>query len=365
MKSKASLISTLAVFLLIIFGFALCGLFQPDGAVSSSERRKLQQMKAPTVESVMNGKWFQGFDKYASDQFPLRDGFRGISAQTRLNLMLQKDNKGLYVENGVVFKSDYPLVPSNIENFAAKTNQVYENYIAGKAGHYWVSVIPDKGHFDVSDHLVTDAKAVADIFVRDLRDAEYIDIFPGLSLDSYYRTDTHWSQDKLFQVMELLGKDMGFTPPEIGDYTAKSLSPFYGVYWGQSALNPQPDTLTYLTNAVIEAAIVENTDKPQMTHVYDREAFSSEDSYNLFLSGGTPLTTVTSPLSRTDKELVIFRDSFGSSIGPLFLEEYRKVTLVDLRYFAASLLPDYVDFEGADVLVLYSSLILNSNILLK
>ena len=67
------------------------------------------------------------------------------------------------------------------------------------------------------------------------------------------------------------------------------------------------------------------------------------------------------PDAETDRELILFRDSFGSSIAPLLLHNYKKITLVDTRYVRPSLLGKLVDFEGADVLFLYSTLILNQS----
>ena len=59
-------------------------------------------------------------------------------------------------------------------------------------------------------------------------------------------------------------------------------------------------------------------------------------------------------------------DSFGSAISPLFLEGYSKITLIDLRYVASQLLPEFVTFhENQDVLFLYSTSLLNSGMLLK
>ena len=40
---------------------------------------------------------------------------------------------------------------------------------------------------------------------------------------------------------------------------------------------------------------------------------------------------------------------------------YRKVTLVDTRYVDPKLLSNYVNFQNADVLFLYSTLVLNSS----
>ena len=58
----------------------------------------------------------------------------------------------------------------------------------------------------------------------------------------------------------------------------------------------------------------------------------------------------------------MFRDSFGSSIAPLFMENYNKITLIDLRYISSDILNNYIKFENQDVLFLYSVVILNQNI---
>ena len=66
-----------------------------------------------------------------------------------------------------------------------------------------------------------------------------------------------------------------------------------------------------------------------------------------------------------DNRLILFRDSFGSSIAPYFLEQYREITLVDIRYVSPQRLGKLVDFADCDVLFLYSSLVLNNSETLK
>ena len=83
--------------------------------------------------------------------------------------------------------------------------------------------------------------------------------------------------------------------------------------------------------------------------------------YDVFLSGATPLVTVTSPLADTDRALVIFRDSYGSSLAPLLLDGYAKIILADVRYVTTAYLGQFVDFsEVDDVLLLYSTTVVNS-----
>lgn len=349
---------TIAVFLFIIAGFCLWGIISPDSETSKPERRKLAQAPVLSVGSVMDGSYFSGLDKYLADQFPLRDAFRSLNAGFRLGAFSQSDVNSLYVENGVIFKNGYPVNEKNVIKFAEAANKVYREHIEGRAANYYACVIPDKEFY--SSHLKADAGEIADIFQHNLEGARYIDIFKGLSIESYYKTDTHWSQDKLLPVMDILGKEMGFEAAK--NYEVQTLSPFYGVYWGQLALDLPGEELKYLTNSTIEQSIVSNIEKPGMKQVYDAEAFEGVDGYDVFLSGATPLISIVSPLAETDKELVLFRDSFGSSIAPLFLNHYSKVTLVDLRYLSPDILGEYVDCTGKDVLVLYSALILNSSI---
>ena len=85
----------------------------------------------------------------------------------------------------------------------------------------------------------------------------------------------------------------------------------------------------------------------------------------MFLSGSLPLLTITNQAAETDRELILFRDSFGSSIAPLLTSGYRKITLVDIRYLHPDVLNRYIEFDGQDVLFLYSTLVLNHSETLK
>ena len=87
--------------------------------------------------------------------------------------------------------------------------------------------------------------------------------------------------------------------------------------------------------------------------------------YEMFLSGPISLMEINNPSAKTERELVIFRDSFGSAIAPLLAEGYSKITLVDIRYISSNYIGQLVDFEDADVLFLYSTLVLNNSEMFK
>ena len=85
----------------------------------------------------------------------------------------------------------------------------------------------------------------------------------------------------------------------------------------------------------------------------------------MFLSGSRSLLTIENPAAENDRELIVFRDSFGSSIVPLLVQGYARVTLVDVRYIQIDMLDRFLEFKGQDVLFLYSTLVLNNSSTIK
>mgnify|MGYP002405134674 FL=1 len=127
----------------------------------------------------------------------------------------------------------------------------------------------------------------------------------------------------------------------------------------------EPDRINYVTSDSIEGAAVYNYENGSTGGVYNFDKLQSKDPYEFFLSGACALMTIDSPSSDNDKNLVIFRDSYASSIIPYFIGAYSKITLVDTRYIEPSLLSEYVDFSNCDVLFLYSTMVLNESSVLR
>ena len=107
------------------------------------------------------------------------------------------------------------------------------------------------------------------------------------------------------------------------------------------------------------------TGTPVSVELYDMGKAEGKDPYEMFLSGTQPLLIIENPDAGTEKELILFRDSFGSSLAPLLAEGYAKITVVDTRYVSGSLLGELIEFEDQDVLFLYSTMLLNNSLAFK
>ncbi len=348
---------------IIFVGCLLC-IVLPKDTYSQSERREFAKFPGLSVSSIIKGDFMKKFEEYASDAFPFRDEFRSLKAYFSYYILGQKDNNGIYVHNGYIGSVDYPYNKESVEYAASRFGYIYDSFLQNSK--VYLSVIPDKNTFLAEDagvlHIDTD-KLVADIREA-MPYAEYIDIFPTLSIEDYYRTDSHWKQENITDTAEVLAKGMNVTLCDEREIFRSSL-PFYGVYYGQAALNLPYDTIAYLTSPVIDNMKAYDGQNNKDIPVYDIERVSGRDPYETFLSGPLSLVTVENPLCDNDRELVIFRDSFGSAIAPLLAEGYSKVTLIDIRYININYIKDLVDFDGTDVLFLYSTSVLNNSETIK
>jgi len=353
-------------FLLVLVGLFLLNLISPPQAISFSERRKLQQFPAFSFAKLVNRKWFKEFERYSLDQFFGREQLRQLKAVTVFHLFRQKDNNGIYFLNGHLFKMEYPLREQSVIKAAQKFNNIAQTYLQGMNVFY--AIIPDKNYFAAAPngYPALDYRRLVELMQQNIEKMQYIDLFSCLSLSDYYRTDLHWRQECLQPVVAQLAHSIGL-PPTVAEveYTTVVKYPFYGAYFGQAALPLAPEELIYLTNAAIEDAVVYYYDNKEYGKVYAAEKFGQIDSYDLFLSGAVALLTIENPQAHTDRELIIFRDSYGSSLAPLLLAGYRKITLVDLRYLAANKLGEFIEFKNQDVLFLYNTLILNHSEMLS
>jgi hypothetical protein len=345
----------------LAFTLSLLFVVLPKSGYSDSERRPLEKFPEISWESIVSGKFMGKFDTYSVENFPFRDGFRGIKALASKYLFMQLENNDLYVDkDGYVVKIQFPNEES-VDNAVKKLNVLYEKYLKDSNAKVYLSIVPDKNYFADDFRLKPDYAAMVDTVKNGMSYAQYVDLFSVLEIDDYYKTDTHWKQEALVPAAKQLANAMGVQLS--GDFTEHTASEsFNGVYVGQAALPLKPDTIKYLTNDAIDRAVItlyDNNIAGEEMPMYDETKLDGKDGYEFFLGGGNlGLIKITDPDAQTDRKLVIFRDSYGSAIAPLLTGAYSEITVIDTRRVNPMVLGMFVDFTDADVLFLYSSLVL-------
>lgn len=95
---------------------------------------------------------------------------------------------------------DYSLQENSLNYALSCFQSVYENYLEGTDVSIYASVAPDKGYFlaEPTGHLSMDYEKLLKEFAAGMSFSRYISLTNTLHLTDYYKTDSHWRQEKSF-----------------------------------------------------------------------------------------------------------------------------------------------------------------------
>lgn len=354
-------------FLIILIMGMVAETLLPDQEFSYTERRRLAQFPEVSWESILENDYSESLETYLLEQFPGRDWFRMIKAEVDVRVLGKSDSNGYVRIEEHLFEIQISSDEEQVENAVELFQEIAMTYFQDSNVYY--AVIPDKNYFVDTipqyDYENVD-KILEDAFDMGIK----IDLWDTLSLEDYYKTDLHAKQEALIPLANELLIGMGATEKRIdGDYEiVVATEEFYGGYSANSAYYTEADILYYLENKTIQEATVYDYETNTVGPVYTLDKLGEMDDYDMFLGGARALLTIQNPNAETGKRLLIFRDSYGSSIAPLLLDEYQEITVVDLRYVSANYAMELLEIESNqeglydDVLFLYQvQLLYNSN----
>ena len=383
MKNKIYIVGIIA-FLLVWLGLTGAAWFGAPEAVSMTERRELAQ--APTLNwetivakdvldssgNIKEARSYKSlFEDYVLDQFPLRDRFRQVKAIFSNYVMQQMDDNNYYIADGYAAELVYPMDEPRLNLNLKILTQICQDNL--KNNKIYSAVVPDKGYFlaEENGYLTLDYQEMFQKIQAGLpENVTHIDLTEVLSVEDYYRTDTHWRQEKIVPAAQKIAETMGTKVQTEEEYTAQKVeNPFYGVYYGFAALPMDPETMYLMQSEMLSGCTVsfgEFTEGKVVwnpAQFYDLSKAESNDLYDIFFSGNQALIQIVNPKSSGAKELVVFGDSFARSLVPLLAQGYRKITVIDLRLTKYTVLDQVMQFTPRqDVLFLYSTLSYNKSI---
>lgn len=357
MSDKIKDIVVTIIFLFTIIALFLINIIKEDTDISVAERRKLATMPELTTKSLFDGTYFKKFDSYVTDQFVERDAFRKIKIDIELSTKGEYNN--LYLYDDYIIEEIFPLNSNSINNLTNKINYIKDTYLNDNSNIYY-TIIPDKNYFVNNGNLKLDYNKLQDMMKSNLTNLNYINIFDKLTLDNYYKTDTHWKEEDLFNVANTIANQMNFDITN-NNNVVNTITTFKGSYAGRLSVTKDIDTIKTISNPSTLNSSVYNYETKKYTDIYDYTKINSLDKYDIYLSGAVPIIDIINNNTSSDKELIVFRDSYGSSLIPLLIEGYKKITVIDIRYISSKILNKYIDFNDQDVLFMYSILTINNS----
>ncbi|MET3196645.1 DHHW family protein [Gottfriedia sp. OAE603] len=342
----------------ILFGSFFLTMVLPDRKVSVIENRSLATKPVLTGESFKSGKYFDEYETYHSDQYPLRNKMLEINGLFKYKMIDQKiaeigPKKYYRSNNGFIIQQNSNQNPTTLVNeLKGLTSELSKKNIP-----VFYSIIPHKSVFFETE-LPTYLPSYGKESVKKLRDG--LESVPSLHLidvekelrkqpkeEIYFKTDHHWNTKGAFIGYQKIVSELNKTLPEIGDpiskdtfkFEKKGLA-FNGSYARSTTLSfvTESDQMIVPTNDIISPTVKACIDKDNKCDdpVFFPEKLTEVNPYtDRFVYFGLNQALIryknSDPISQ--KKLVILKDSYAKPIIPFLTKHFKEVDVLDTRYF--------------------------------
>lgn len=304
------------LFWLVLCMFWLADLWTEDRLYSKWEKRMLAQKPDMKWESVLNGDYESACEEWLLDQFPGRDGW--INGKTRCEIALgKKEINGIYLgKDGYLFsESDETADWDSLET------QMTTAFGKGRASRIHV---PNAG-------AVLEEKLPSSIYFERTQDDVFENLRTHREEDIYFRTDHHWTMLGAYYAYEAWMEGQGMTPVPLENFERRTLKEdFLGTHYGRIHYARQTDRMDLYDSGTVCRAVYD-LGKSDAEGLYQETYLGTEDAYRFFLDGNHAVTQI-----ETDREgghLAVLKDSFANNFVPFLTLHYRKITVIDPRYF--------------------------------
>ncbi len=352
-KVKPYQILMIALFALFLAAMPILTLiFNPSEPkpFSENENRYLSEFPKLSFETYKNEKFMNGFDDWLSDRFYGREEW--ISVKNSVDKLLGKtENNGVFIENDMMIQ----IWKGNNEEIYSKNLKAVNNFVDNNSQIPCYFMLVPNAQEIYSENVPTYAevgsqKEFIDKFYSELNQSvKTIDAYSALNENKnsyiYYRTDHHWTSLGAFLAYTAAADTLGYSAAGYDDFDIEHASDsFRGTLFSKTLdKGVTPDVMDYYTlkenEPQVKVSVFKEYDMKTGEVIYDkydslyfREYLEVKDKYSSFLGQNSPLVTVENPTAKTNKSLLVIKDSYAHSLVPFLSKEYKKVTMIDLRY---------------------------------
>lgn len=347
MKKRTGLAPLIAI-AVILLGLSVGSFFlTPDRAFSENENRYLQLTPKLSWDTVMSGDFMEDMEEYTSDQIVFRD----LWTATRSLLQRaegKEDISGTYL--GAEGRYFAKVTEDSFNRAGLEKNAGYIREFFAASGKSCRAMIVPSPAGVLRDMLPENAPYYDEVGAFERLDAtlggSLLDVRETLADvdDPYYHTDHHWTTMGAQAAYRRWAEVTGHTVRE--DALVCATEEFRGTLYSKVLLPDSVyDSVYYAPEITAESVVCDGKDGT----LYDGDALTRKDKYELFLGGNYGQCVITTG-TENGKHLLLVKDSFANSFVPFLLGDYETVTMIDLRYFRGSMAE--LAAESDDILVL-------------
>ena len=356
-----------AVFLLLIFGFAIATVLKPSNERSETENRLLEQKPVLTWTALISGKFSEDYEAYLSDQFVGRDGW--ISLKTAFErAALRQEAEDVY------FARDNYLIEKHTGVFTAETAE--RNIQTLSAFFTNLSKSMDPGHLtamvvpNAVDILRDKLPPFADPYDEEIYLQQIAGALPeGVWFDSssvlrqhsgeeiYYRTDHHWKTLSAYYTFEAWAGEKGLAGDSAFSFRPVTVTDsFEGTIASRLGIVGRADSIErFDPETPFDYYLIYNQSDDIRNTVYQDSFLERKDKYAYFYGGNFGLIQAKMPEHETGRKLLVIKDSYAHCFVPFSYALFDPVDMLDTRYYNASISALIGQENYTDILFLFNA----------
>ena len=337
----------------------------PDTGFSEKENRVLASRPALKLDQIISGGYEKQFETYENDQFPLRDMWITLKATTD-RLMGKVEENGVYLgKNGYLMEAfnapsqtQYDATVNAMTSFAQEHSDLKQYaLIAPNSVNILKSNLPAFAPADDQNPWIDklkDSLTSAGVTFIDIRDT----FTDHKAEDLYYHTDHHWTTLGAYYAYLQAAAAMGIDTSSDSYDKAPVSQTFKGTLSAKSGFRSgETDEIdVFLPNGDNALSSVVNyvDEQKKSASFYDTSKLNTRDKYALFFGGNHAQIKISTP-TENNNTLLVLKDSYANSFIPFLAQHYRKIIMIDPRYYYGDL-EQLLQVENVqEVLYLYNA----------
>lgn len=337
----------------------------PDRGFSEKENRVLASRPALNAGQIASGAFEKQFETYENDQFPLRDLWITLKAGTD-RLMGKVEANGVYLgKSGYLMEefkapdqAQYDATVKAMTDFAQKHSDIKQYALIAPNS---VNILSDKlpAFAPVQDQnpwldSLSDSLTQAGVSFIDVRST----FKDHKAEDLYYHTDHHWTTQGAYYAYLQAAKDMGLDTSSDTYDKAPVTRSFQGTLSAKSGFRSgekdEIDVFLPTGDNTLSSVVNYVDEQKKSASFYDTEKLDTRDKYALFFGGNHAQVKISTP-TESDNTLLVLKDSYANSFVPFLARHYRKIIMIDPRYYYGDL-EQLIQVENVqEILYLYNA----------
>ena len=344
----------------LLFAVSILSMFGRDKLYSENENRYLEAQPKLSAAAVFDGKYMENTEAYLSDHFFARDAM--VNIRTQLDIFFgKKEVNNIYIgKNHFLFEKPSEYSADKVGKTLDTINKITKSQSAASS---YFALAPNACEI-LSDLMPSNAptqnqpEQIKKVYGK-LGNMKCVDILSALQKAEnkerlYYRTDHHWTYEAANIAFKQIAAQMKLNTKSVEYKSYCVTNSFKGTLASSASLFSAEDSI-YITVPKNDVKyVVTYVDENKKTaSVFDSSKLKKKDKYEVFFGGNFSQIEIETS-AKSDKTLLLFKDSYANCLAPMLIPYFKKIVIIDPRYYTGNLAQTIKKENPTDMLWLYN-----------